>query len=208
MKKDSAGPVQERRECETLCEISMSEYYKKLIRGGELSLISNKVRLSIILFAMLLLVFGYTNNELDDTKHDFSIYLVKDLSTKEAMSKKIDDLPLESVPILTDKEIKTYKWKDHTFYIKDDFSLEQKLEGKVPLDGKPFVFVVDGTRIYLGSFWTPISSLYFPDIPTINSVWSGKVDNSTYTIRYGFEKNDPREDKRIYEALKSMKKLD
>lgn len=180
----------------------------KWIRGGKLSLISNKVRLLIILLVMLLLVFGCNKNESDNTKQDISIYLVKDLSTKEAMSRKIDDLTLETVPVLTDNEIETYNWEEHTFYTKDGFNLEQKLEGKVPLDGKPFVFVVDGTRIYLGSFWTPISSLYFPDIPTINSVWSGKIENNTYTIRYEFEKHDPREDKRIYEALKSMKKLD
>lgn len=171
-------------------------------------LISNKVRLLIILLAILLLAFGCSKNESDNTKHDFSIYLVKDLSTKEAMSEKIDDISLETVPILTDKEVEKYDWKDHTFYIKDGFSLEEKLEGKVPLDGKPFVFVVDGTRIYLGSFWTPISSLYFPDIPTINSIWSEEADNNKYTIRYGYEQQDPREDKRIYEALKGSGKID
>lgn len=171
-------------------------------------MISSKVKLSIILLAMFLFVLGCTKSESGNAKHDISIYLVKDLSTKEAMSKKIDDLPLETVPILTDKEIDRYNWKDHTIYFKDGFSLEQELEGKVPLDGKPFVLVVDGTRIYLGSFWSMISSLYFPDVPTINSVWAGKVDNNTYTIRYGLEQDDPREDKRIYEALKSMGKLD
>jgi hypothetical protein len=174
----------------------------------DLSLISNKIKLSIILLAILLLVLGCKGNESDNAKHDFSIYLVKGLSTKEAMSKKINDLPLEAEPILTDKEIKKYNWKEHTFKIKDDFSLEQKLQGEVPTSGKPFVVVVDGTRIYLGSFWNLLSSLYFPDIPTINSAWSDKVEKDTYTISYGLKKNDPREDKRIYEALKSAGKLD
>lgn len=171
-------------------------------------MISNKVRFSIVLLAILLFIIGCNKNEADNTKHDLSIFLVKDLSTKEAMSIKIDDLPLETEPVLTYNEIAAYNWEEHTIYTKDGFSLEQKLEGKVPLDGKPFVFVVDGKRVYLGSFWTPISSLYFPDIPTINSIWSGKVKNDTYTIRYGLEKNDPRQDKRIFEALKSMKKLE
>lgn len=180
----------------------------KLIRGGEISLISKKVRLFILLLAMLLIIIGCNKNDSNNTKHDLSIYLVKDLSTKEAMSKNIDELPLETEPVLTDKEIKIYNWKEQAFSIKDDFSLEQRLEGKVPLDGKPFVFVVDGTRIYLGSFWTMISSLYYPDIPTINSIWSGKINNNTYTIRYGLKEQDPRDDKRIYEALKSLGKLD
>lgn len=166
------------------------------------------MRLSIILLAILLLAFGCSKSESDNAKHDFSIYLVKDLSAKEAMSKKIEDLPLETEPILTDKEIETYNWKDHTFTIKDGFSLEQKLAGEVPLDGKPFVVVVDGEKIYLGCFWTLISSLYFPGIPTINSVWSEKVDKNTYTIGYGFGQNDPREDERVFEALKSLRKID
>lgn len=186
----------------------MSDYSIRLIRGGEFSLISNKVRLFILLLVVLLLVFGCNKNNSDNTKHNLSIYLVKDLSTKEAMSKNIDELPLETVPVLTDKEIEIYNWKEQTFSIKDGISLEQRLEGKVPLDGKPFVFVVDGTRMYLGSFWTLISSLYYPHIPTINSVWSGKINKSKYTIRYGLEQQDSRNDKRIYEALKSLGKLD
>lgn len=157
---------------------------------------------------MLLLVLGCNKDGLDNAKHDFSIYLVNDLSTKEAMSKNIDKLSLETVPVLTNKEIERYDWKKHTIYTNDVFSLEQKLEGKIPLDGKPFVLVADGTRIYLGSFWNVLSSLYYPDIPTINSVWSGEFDNNTYAIRYGLEQQDPRDDKRIYEALKSLGKLD
>lgn len=169
---------------------------------------SNKIRLFTILLAMLLLVIGCDKNSTYTTKHDLSIYLVKDLSTSEAMSKNIDELPLETVPVLTDMEIEMYNWKEHSFSIKDGFSLEQKLEGKIPLDGKPFVLVVDGTRIYLGSFWTLISSLCYPEIPAINSVWSANFGKNTYTIQYRFEKQDPRDDKRIYEALKSMGKLD
>lgn len=170
-------------------------------------MISNKVKLMILL-AAIILVFGCSKEEPDNVKHDISIFLVEGLSAKEAMSKKIDDLQLETLPVLTEKEIEKYNWKEHTFYVKDGFSLEQKLEGKVPVSGKPFVLVVDGTRIYLGSFWTLVSSLYLPDIPTINSIWSGKVENNTYKISFGFEKNDPREDQRLYEALKSAGKLD
>lgn len=165
------------------------------------------MRLLIILLAMLLLVFGCDKGD-SDNKHDISIYLVKDLSTKETMSKNIDKLPLESVPVLTDKEIERYNWKEQTFYIKDGYSLEQKLEGKVPLDGKPFVFIVDGTRIYLGSFWNMLSSYCYFDIPTINSVWSGEFDNNKYHIQYGLKQQDPRDDKRIYDALKDLGKLD
>jgi len=134
--------------------------------GGVL-LKSSKVRIFIILLVTLFLVLGCNK---DITVHDFSIYLVRNLSTTEAMSKNLDELPLENVPILTDKEIKIYNWKEHTFSLKEGFSLEEKLEGKVPLNGKPFVVVADSERIYLGSFWTLLSSLYMPEIPTINSI--------------------------------------
>ncbi|WP_045577110.1 hypothetical protein [Desulfosporosinus sp. I2] len=172
---------------------------------------STKVRLFIILFVTLLLVWGCNkdrNDNKDSTVHNFSIFLVKDLSTSEAMSKNLDELPLENLPVLTDKEIRIYNWKEHTFSLKEGFSLERKLEGKVPLSGKPFVVVADSKRTYLGSFWTPISSLYIPDIPTIYSIWFKEHENDIYTIKYGKEQQDPRDNIRIYDSLLSLGKID
>lgn len=177
------------------------------MRSGKVSSLSNKVRLLIMILAVLLLVSGCNKGGANNPKHDFAIYLVKDSSTKGAMSKNLAELSLEPVPLLTDKEIERYDWKEHTFYLKEGVSLEQKLEGQVPLSGRPFVFVVDGTRIYLGTFWNVLSSLYYPDIPTINSIWSGEYDNNKYAILYGLGQQDPRNDPRIYEALKSLNKL-
>ncbi|MTI58376.1 MAG: hypothetical protein FH762_00015 [Firmicutes bacterium] len=171
-------------------------------------MINKRVIIFIILVAMLLLVSSCDMGSSVKKTHVLSIYLVKDLSTKEAMERNIDELLLESFPVLTDKEVERYNWEKQTFYIKDGISLEQKLEGKVPLDGKPFVLTVDGERIYLGSFWNLLSSLYYFDIPTINSVWSGEIDNKKYHIQYGLEGQDPRDDRRIYSALKSLGKLD
>ena len=168
---------------------------------------SSKARLFIILFVTLFLFCGCNKDNKDSIVHDFSIYLVKDLSTTKAMSKNLDELPLENTPVLTDKEIRIYNWKEHTFSLKEGFSLEEKLEGEVPLSGKPFV-VADSERIYLGSFWTPISSLYIPEIPTIYSIWFKDNENDIYTIKYGNEQQDPRDDIRIYESLKGLGKID
>lgn len=84
---------------------------------------------------MLFLIVACNNGNKESTVNEFSIYLVKDLSTTEAKSKKLDDLPLGTIPVLTDKEIRTYNWTEHEFTMKEGISLEEKLEGKVPGSG-------------------------------------------------------------------------
>lgn len=159
-----------------------------------------------MILIITLLFVGCTNGQKVSTVKGFSIYLVKDLTTTQAMSKNLDDLPLESTPVLTDKEIRTYEWKEHKFTLTEGFNLEEKLEGKVSTSGKPFVVVVGSERIYLGSFWTPISSLYLPEIPTIYSMWHKGTDKDSYKIQYENTK-DPRTDNRIYESLKGLGKI-
>jgi hypothetical protein len=168
--------------------------------------LSSKIKLFIILNVMLFPIVGCNIGNKENSVNEVSIYLVKDLSTTEAMSKKLDVLPLETIPVFTDKDIRTYNWKEHEFTMKKDISLEEKLEGKVSTSGKPFVVVVGNERIYLGSFWTLLSSLYNPDIPTINSVWHKGSERDIYTIQYG-GKQDLRDDKRIFEALKGLGKI-
>ena len=81
------------------------------------------------------LFVGCNNGNNESAVNEFSIYLVKDLSAAETMSKKLDDLPLETIPVLTDKEIRTYNWTEHEFTMKEGINLEEKLEGKVPRVG-------------------------------------------------------------------------
>jgi len=166
----------------------------------------SKVRLLVILCVTAFLFAGCSNgNEINPAKN-FSIYLVKDLTTAEAMSKNLDDLPLEDTPLLTDKEIKIYNWKEHSFTLEKGFSLEEELEDKVSLSGKPFVVVVDSERVYLGSFWNYLSSVYNPEIPTIYSGWFRGNDKDTYTIECS-GKQDPRDAIRIYGSLKGLGKI-
>lgn len=169
-------------------------------------MISSKIKLFVILNVMLFLIIGCNNEYKASAVNEFSIYLVKDLSTTEAMSRKLDDLPLENIPVLTDKEIKTYNWKEHEFSMKEGISLEEKLEEKVSTSGKPFVVTVGNERIYLGSFWTLLSSLYNPDIPTISSMWHKGSEKEIYSIQYG-KNQDPRDDIRIFETLKGLGKI-
>ena len=171
-------------------------------------MISSARRLFVMFCVVLMLVVGCSKGAGDSTEHSFAIYLVKGLTTTEAMDKVLAELPLEDAPLLTDKDIRTYNWRKHSFSLKDGFSLEEKLEGRVPMSGKPFVVVVDGERAYMGSFWTLVSSLYIPEIPTINSIWFKDSENDTYTIRYGMDHQDPRENTKVYEVLKSLGKIE
>lgn len=169
-------------------------------------MISSKIKLFIILNVMLFLIVSCNSGNKEDAVNEFSIYLVEGLSTTEAMSKELDDLPLETIPVLTDKEIRTYNWTKHEFTIKEGISLEERLDGEVPGGGKPFVIVVDNERIYLGSFWSYVSSLFNPDIPKIYSMWDKESENDRYKITY--QKNqDPRIDTKIYTALKELGKI-
>jgi hypothetical protein len=123
-------------------------------------MISSKIKLFVILNVMLFLIVGCNSGNKKSVANEFSIYLVKDLSTTEAMSKKLNDLSLETMPVLTDKEMKSYNWTNHEFIMREGISLEERLEGKVPSNGKPFVVVVDNERIYLGRFWATYSSQF------------------------------------------------
>jgi len=168
---------------------------------------SSVIKLFVILNVILFLIVGCNNGNKERAVIEFSIYLVKDLSITEAISKKLNDLPLETIPVLTDKEIRTYNWTEHEFTMKEGISLEEKLEGKVPASGKPFVVVVDNERIYLGSFWSAFSSQFNPiDIPRITSNWLKVSDIDMYKI-YSGKIQDPRDATEIFEALKGLGKV-
>jgi hypothetical protein len=138
----------------------------------------------------------------EQKQNQFAIYLVKDLKTVDAIKKDLKDLELEDKPILQSSQITEYNWYTHEFKLKDN-SLEKALNKKVPVWGKPFVVVVGTERIYTGAFWTPLSSVYLPSIPTISSLWFPESDIRTYKIGYWGD-NDKRGDLRIYASLKNQ----
>ncbi len=62
-------------------------------------MIKKRVSLFIILVAVLLLFSSCGQDSSVNNKHILSIYLVKNLSTIEAMSRDIDKLLLETAPV-------------------------------------------------------------------------------------------------------------
>jgi hypothetical protein len=148
------------------------------------------------------------NTKVVTNNSNFEIYLVKDEKTIDAIDDELADLDLEDEPILTDKDIEQYDWNKHKLTLIKDQKLQdilnEKVYLKVPIDGKPFVVVCDGERIYLGAFWTGLSSLLAPNCPIIISDFS---DNDYFQIYYVHNERDTRNDERIYKALKKIDKL-
>lgn len=167
--------------------------------------------LFLIVFTLLLNSSCSLNNETVDngaSKANLAIYLVKDMKTSEAIEEDINKLDLEDEPILSDKNISEYIWKEHKIKFLEDEKLKEtlreKVNMKVPTSGKPFVLVCNNDRIYVGSFWTLLSSLSGPRCPTIVSDF---IDRNYFEVGYNFIKGDKRNDKRVYEALKELGKL-
>jgi len=133
----------------------------------------------------------------------FGIYLVKDLKTRSAIEKNLDELVLESDPIITEKDMEQYNWSYHSFKLgKEVFDRIPN----VPTDGLPFVVVADGERIYLGAFWTSLSSVS-TTLPVIDVLLKDSV-----AINWGYPftpegVSDPRNDKRIYKVLEETDKF-
>lgn len=163
-------------------------------------------------FWLILLPFvlgGCVGNS-DGTKisNHFAIFLVKGVKTEDAMKAKLEELTLEKEPVITDKDLLSYKWEDHEVKLMKDFDINKHLD-KVPVDGLPFVVIADDKRVYLGAFWTPISSLP-SNVPVIEVPLM--LPQNTLKIKAGYPNNinsqsDPRSKRIIYDALKSVGKI-
>lgn len=143
--------------------------------------------------------------EKKNKKASFEIYLLKNTRTVKALNADINTLEIESKPILTDRDIEKYDYKLLQIKIKDSKKISENIKNsKVPLDGKPFVVICNGKRIYVGAFWTAISSLFFPECPTILIDF---FENNTLKISASKEKTKLVNDKIILDTFKDLKKL-
>lgn len=154
--------------------------------------------------------------ENDIKKYKFAIYFVKDLSLSDSIKTDLDKLPLESEPIITEKDIKVYYWRSVTF--KADESLYyDKLRKITKEGGTPFVLTANGERIYLGTFWLSFSStIPRKEVPLLNPISNKEMDNELNKDGYNViaksneiylrvsapsSGKDIRSDRRVYKAL-------
>lgn len=140
----------------------------------------------------------------------FALVLLSDpsMDAAQAAQQDLGSLALASEPVLDLYSVRYYRGGDHFLAFTLDMSMERLKNalGAIPLSGKPFVVVADGERIYLGAFWSPISSFS----PTTPFVMMETVESRGITI----EKRplsdagaDERSDPRIAKALAESGKL-
>ncbi|MFN8443111.1 MAG: hypothetical protein U0175_20220 [Caldilineaceae bacterium] len=143
----------------------------------------------------------------------FAIYrLTEAIPAAQLSQQDIGQLELQNEPILSNDDIVSYGKVDHTIELTHDayVRIQQLFPMPVKVDGIPFVVCVGKERIYLGAFWTPLSSLSYDGIVIMQP-----LDDAQTTIQISvgypapevFTGNDPRADPRIIRALEQMGKL-
>jgi hypothetical protein len=143
------------------------------------------------------------NQTSTDTYYSFAIYLLKNEKIKDVSEINISSVKLEDIPFISDKDIISYNWSEHFFELSkscvDDISNRS-------VEGLPFVVVVNGEKIYTGSFRTTLPSI--PKQHPVISIIENKVFiKKEYQIDQ-YDTFDPRNDKRIFYVLKENDKLD
>jgi hypothetical protein len=143
----------------------------------------------------------------ENDNNKFAVYLLADnnLTTIDVQDKPINSLEIKASPLISYPDIikydtsncKIYLAKPKKFYTFDTLRI---LTG---IFGKPFVVVANGERIYLGSFYNPISS-WLPNTPLIALFDIDYSERSIKVSSYNISKGsyDIMKDIRIIEAPK------
>ncbi len=119
------------------------------------------------------------------------------------------DIPLARYPLISDRDIENYDWNTHTLTV--DRSVIRRI--RTPLVwGTPFVVVADGEPVYVGAFYTAVSSQSCP-APVImtdgflNRTNTLVIDRAYPGATSDQMANDPRSDARLKKALQALGKL-
>lgn len=156
--------------------------------------------------------------KVDISKYKFAVYLVKNLSLSDSIKTDIDKLPLESEPIITEKDIDVYYWKSSIFKADESLYFDKLIKKNTKEGGTPFVLTANGERIYLGTFRMAFSSLIPREkVPLLNPMdfkeGDSKLNKDGYNVILKSNEvyfritapsggKDNRSDRRIYNALK------
>ena len=130
-------------------------------------------KIAIILLSIVILT-GLVSCGNKSSENTLEIYLVSG-ELPDGENVDINKLVLEKTPIITLDDIQRYYWEEQTFVIKKDLLRERLMErlnvapGKMPVPyyGKPYVVVANGERIYIGKFWSALSSSIESSYPII-----------------------------------------
>ena len=133
----------------------------------------------------------------------------------------LEDLVIDGTPLLTEADIVAYDLRNHTIRLKAGVRERLDKAVKPSVWGVPFVVHVEGEPVYLGAFWTSVSS-YMADMPTISldrfhnvlpkddpeylPTNALRIENSQ-VLREAELPSDPRQNERLRKALQKTGKL-
>ena len=144
---------------------------------------------------------GCTDQGPSNSSENFAIYLVTqthDWSNLAAGSVELNQLVVESDPIISLDDIVRYDWDEHAMILTRDgrWRLSQMEMGQ------EFVVSAAGERIYIGVMWRAASSLGAPVAHIFTDAISNVSDFPVWINRGPFPDDlDLREDPRIRQAL-------
>jgi hypothetical protein len=108
--------------------------------------------------------------------------------------------------VISDMEIISYNRTSHEIKLTE--AGVAKIEGlQVPLNGTGFVVKVEGEEIYLGAFWSPISSLPYHGVVIETVVTDNSVKIEAGYPSSHFQGEDPRDNPKIFDYLDRVGKL-
>ncbi len=163
----------------------------------------------------------------DSVESTFEIYLATAESAREFGCSSIEKLVLEEEPVITGEDIRSYYWEQHVVEVTSEFAkevyekdndqydeysidengLRQYEKGGSRLLGSAqymcFVVVVDGKRVYSGTF---TGSTYVPQTP--DEIIIGDVAENRFAIIYNVGGFDRRNDDAVYEYFKDAGKME
>ena len=136
-------------------------------------------------------------------------------------AKTLSDMKIEQKPFLTDADILTYTWTNHTISVSSNVLARLPETKQVGTGGKAFVVIVDGKRRYRAAFWSSFSSIshfhpviladhYDPARITLFRMYPTLHLTGDMEVSFDGKKMlvpDPREDEEIKRVLKELDKL-
>ena len=146
-------------------------------------------------------------------KDGFAIYLLAHaVPTSDLSQSDINQLILESKPIISADDIISYGKTDHIMQLTQAayIRVQKIFPMPVKVDGLPFVVCVGKERIYTGAFWTPVSSISYDGVVIMQPFAANETTIQIvlgYPVPDVFKGYDPRADSRIMKALEQDGKL-
>lgn len=164
------------------------------------------------LFLITIFALAFSGCQSAKNAH-FAIYLLaQDIPAPKLSQGDLDQLNLKSEPLIASDDIISYDANNHVMELTQAAytRLQQIFPLPVKVDGIPFVVCVGKEPIYIGAFWTPVSSLSYDGV-VIMQPFEAKATTVQIALGYPvsdvFTGNDPRADSRIMKALEQDKKL-